>query len=404
MNKTNYTTPLILLTILFFMWGFVTALNDILIPYLKGLFEFTNAQAQIVNLAFFGAYFVFALPASWLIKKFHHQRSIVMALIVIGLGCFLFYPAAEYASFNFFLLALFIIASGITILQVAANPFVTALGSPEKASSRLNLAQGFNSFGTILGPYFGSLVLLKGVEEVSEATGEDVQMPYILLGISLFVIAILFAFAKLPKLKIDTTKSSKSLKDFPHLIFGMIAIFFYVGAEVAIGSNIVFFLAEDNIAGLAEKQAGFYVSVYWASAMVGRFIGAALQTRYSPAKVLMFAALIAGILVLFGAFGSGSLAMYSILAIGFFNSVMFATIFSLSVNGLGDYTNTGSGLLIMAIVGGALIPPIMGYFSADTDGKMTNLQLSFLVPLVSYIYILFYSIRGYNIGLQKSKP
>lgn len=382
------------------MWGFVTALNDILIPYLKNMFEFSNTQAQVVNFAFFGAFFVFALPSSSLINKIGHQKSIVLALVVIGLGALLFYPAAEYQSFNFFLLALFIIASGITILQVAANPFVTALGPPEGASSRLNLAQGFNSLGTIIASLMGTQLLLSSSEVSSQNSGEAVQGPYIILGVFLIVIAIIFAFVKLPKLENSKVKSTKSLKDFPHLIFGIIAIFFYVGAEVAIGSNIVFFLEMEEIAGFTEKTAGTYVAFYWGSAMVGRFIGAYLQTIIKPSKVLFVAGLVACILVLFGMFGLGSLAMYSVLAIGFFNSVMFPTIFSLSVKGLGDYINTGSGLLIMAIVGGALIPLVMGYLSTDTiTGKTSHLQFAFIVPLVCYIYICFYAIKAYKIKI-----
>lgn len=383
------------------MWGFVTALNDILIPYLKGLFEFTNTQAQIVNFAFFGAYFVFALPSSSLIKRINHQRSIVVALIVIGIGAILFYPAAEYHSFNFFLLALFIIASGITILQVAANPFVTALGRPERASSRLNLAQGFNSLGTIIGPYLGTALFLQSAGD-ENLDGSAVQGPYLILGLSLFLIAILFAFAKLPKIEVSQVKSNKRLKDFPHLIFGIIAIFCYVGAEVAIGSNIVFFLELEEIAGFDEKQAGFYVPVYWASAMVGRFVGAALQTKIRPALVLLYAGIIACILVILGMTTEGGLAMYSVLAIGFFNSVMFPTIFSLSLKGLGDYSNTGSGLLIMAIVGGALIPPLMGYLSTDPEtGATSHLQFSFIVPLVCYAYVSYYAIWGYKVRASK---
>tara|TARA_R110002072_G_scaffold288936_10_gene455703 strand:- start:1149 stop:2303 length:1155 start_codon:yes stop_codon:yes gene_type:complete len=383
------------------MWGFVTALNDILIPYLKNMFEFSNTQAQIVNFAFFGAYFVFALPSSSLIGKFGHQKSIVLALMVIGSGALLFYPAAEYHSFNFFLVALFIIASGITILQVSANPFVAALGPSDRASSRLNLAQGFNSLGTIIAPLMGAQLLLNSDDLSTQNSGEAVQLPYIVLGISLIAIAIVFAFAKLPKLEISQEKSTKKLKDFPHLIFGIIAIFFYVGAEVAVGSNIVFFLEMEEIAGFTEREAGFYVSIYWASAMVGRFIGAFLQTKYRPASILGIAGLIACALVLVGMFGKGDLAMYSVLAIGFFNSVMFPTIFSLSIKGLGDYTNTGSGLLIMAIVGGALIPPLMGYLSTDPiSGDPSHLQFAFIVPLVCYIYIAFYAFKAYKIKLK----
>ncbi len=387
------------------MWGFLTALNDILIPHLKGLFQFSNTQAQVVNMAFFGAYFFFALPASWLIKKTSHQKSIVIALVTIGIGALLFYPAARYVSFGFFLTALFVIASGITVLQVSANPFVTVLGEPNKAASRLNLAQAFNSLGTIVGPVLGTALLLQSDTATATERAETVELPYIGLGIFLFLIAILFAFAKLPKLKdeVEAEVTGKSLKDFPHLIFGIIAIFCYVGAEVAIGSNIVFFLEMDEIAGFGEKQAGFYVSVYWASAMVGRFIGAALQTKYKPSMVLAWAAIIACILISLGMFTSGSLAMYSILAIGLFNSVMFPTIFSLSVKGLGTYTNTGSGYLIMAIVGGALIPPLMGYISTDPiTGETNRLQLSFIVPLICYVYIGYYALRAYKPIKSKS--
>ncbi len=380
------------------MWGFVTALNDILIPYLKNMFEFSNTQAQIVNFAFFGAFFVFALPSSKLINKIGHQKSIVLALVVIGLGAVLFYPAAAYHSFGFFLVALFVIASGITILQVSANPYVTELGPPEGASSRLNLAQGFNSLGTIIAPILGAEQLLSSDPISGKISGEAVQTPYVILGLSLILIAVFFAYAKLPKLSTSTVKSTKSLKDFPHLIYGIIGIFFYVGAEVAIGSNIVFFLELDEIVGFTEQKAGKYVALYWGGAMVGRFIGAFLQTKYRPSKILFIAGIAACALVVIGMLGLGSFAMYSVLAIGFFNSVMFPTIFSLSVKGLGDYTNTGSGFLIMAIVGGALIPPLMGYLSTDSStGETSHLQLAFIVPLLCYIYISFYALRAYKI-------
>lgn len=385
------------------MWGFVTALNDILIPFMKNMFEFSNRQAQVVNFAFFGAYFVFALPSSWVIGKFGHQKSIVLALLIIGVGALLFYPAAEYQSFNFFLIALFIIASGITVLQVSANPYVTALGPANRASSRLNLAQGFNSLGTIIAPLLGAQLFLSSTSTPFENSGEAVQLPYVFLGLSLIIIALIFAFSKLPSLEISKEKSNKSLKEFPHLIYGIIGIFFYVGAEVAIGSNIVFFLELEEIAGFNEMKAGEYVAVYWGSAMVGRFIGAYLQTKFKPSKILLIAAAAACGLLLLGMFSLGSLAMYSILAIGFFNSVMFPTIFSLSVKDLGDYTNTASGFLIMAIVGGALIPLLMGYLSTDSQtGETSYLQFSFIVPLLCYAYICFYALKGYKIK-QKHK-
>lgn len=414
----NYTLPLTILTTLFFMWGFITCMNDILIPHLKAVFTLNYTQAMLIQFCFFTAYFVMSLPSGYIVEKIGYKRGIVFGLIIAGIGCLMFYPAAGTRSYALFLAAFFVLASGITLLQVAANPYVTILGKPETASSRLNLTQAFNSLGTTIAPVFGSMLILSvtvksaeaisamGAEELSAyqlAEAAAVQNPYVILAIVLFAIAAFFAVIKLPVIEAATpeettvgeTDGRTSAWQYPHLILGAIGIFVYVGAEVSIGSFLVNFLGEKNIAGLAEADAGKYVSFYWGGAMIGRFAGAAIMQKLNPGKVLGAAALIASLLVLATMFASGSLAMWMILSVGLFNSIMFPCIFSLGLAGLGKHTGQGSGILCMAIVGGALLPLLQG-FLADSIG----IQKAFFIPVLCYLYILYYGLKGH---LAKSK-
>ena len=394
---STHTFALTSLTTLFFMWGFLTCLNDILIPYLKGMFSLNYTQAMLVQFCFFGAYFVMSIPAGKLVSKIGYQFGIVVGLVVASIGCALFYPAAEAHVYKLFLLALFVLASGITILQVSANPYVSVLGPAKTASSRLTMTQAFNSLGTTVAPLFGSWLILS---EISQATAEQVKFPYLMLSASLLTLAVIFAFLKLPKLgkAIDSEAENQgdtefvdlgSVWKYRHLILGAIGIFVYVGAEVAIGSFLVGFLTLDHIAGLPEQQAAHYISYYFAGAMIGRFAGAAIMQKLNAAKVLACHGILAGVLVLIAMTGQGSLAMWAILLVGLCNSIMFPTIFSLALQGLGKYTSQGSGILCLAIVGGAIIPLLQGML-ADNIG----VQLALILPIGCYLYITYFALFG----------
>jgi FHS family L-fucose permease-like MFS transporter len=391
-NSTRFA--LISLTSLFFMWGFITCLNDILIPHLKAIFSLTYAQSMLVQFCFFGAYFIVSLPAGWFVKKMGYQNGIVVGLVIAAVGCLLFYPAASMLSYPVFLSALFVLASGITILQVSANPYVTLLGAKETASSRLTMTQAFNSFGTTIAPYFGALFILNEVTDSMSATSaESVQLPYLGLMSALLVLAAIFAFLKLPHIEsaevIEGEKIAGSAWHYRHLVLGALGIFVYVGAEVSIGSFLVLFLGEAHIAGLEETQAAKYLTYYWGGAMLGRFIGAAVMQKVDAGKTLAFNAVCSVILIAITLLSSGSIAMWAILLVGLFNSIMFPTIFSLALSGLGKHTSQGSGILCLAIVGGAILPLLQG-FLADS----TSIQFAFILPLICYLYIVFYGAKG----------
>jgi MFS transporter, FHS family, L-fucose permease len=414
-EKNPYFGSLTILTSLFFIWGFITCLNDILIPHLKSVFELTYTQAMLIQFCFFAAYFVVSVPSGYLVEKIDYKAGIITGLSIAGIGCLLFYPAASQHSYPLFLAALFVLASGITLLQVAANPYVTILGRPETASSRLTMTQAFNSLGTTIAPYFGSLFILSAAVKTAEdiklldanqlssyqtAQAAAVQNPYLFIAALLFFIAIIFALIKLPNIKVIDQKPEHSVASsidnqhhsawgYNHLVLGAIAIFLYVGGEVCIGSFLINFMGEPAIAGLAENEAGKYVSFYWGGAMVGRFIGAAVMQRIHPGKVLVFNALAATCLVLITINSSGSIAMWAILSVGLFNSIMFPTIFSLAISGLGSHTGQGSGILCTAIVGGAILPVIQGLF-ADQIG----IQAAFFIPVLCYLYISYYGWKG----------
>ena len=408
-GQGSTTGPLIIVTILFFMWGLLTSLNDVLIPHLKSVYTLTYVQAMLVQFCFFGAYFVVSLPAGMLIKKIGYQKGAVTGLMIAAGGCALFYPAAT-SGYGVFLLAFFVLAAGITILQVAANPYVTELGDPQTASSRLTLTQAFNSLGTTVAPTLGGMLILGGVvlgatelaalpaaEQAAYRAKEAamVQGPYLALAAALMALAVLFALARLPKIthaepvgSVAAAEGKPSALSHLHLLLGAVGIFLYVGGEVSIGSFLINFMGEPSVAGLPQEKAFHYVSFYWGGAMVGRFIGFAVMRYFSPGKALAFNAACSIALILVAIFGSGMLAMWAILAVGLCNSIMFPTIFSMALNKLGPLTGQGSGILCMAIVGGALVPLLQG-FMADTVG----LHLSFLVPAACYTFILFYGLK-----------
>ncbi|MCM2293711.1 L-fucose:H+ symporter permease [Allorhizobium sp. BGMRC 0089] len=401
-----YTGPLIALTSLFFLWGFITCLNDILIPHLKKVFDLNYTESMLIQLCFFGAYFIVSLPAGALVKRISYKGGIVAGLLICAIGCALFIPAASLRVYGLFLGALFVLATGVTILQVAANPYVTILGAPETASSRLTLTQAFNSLGTTVAPFFGALLILSSATELAaNATPEQinalrtaeaaaVKFPYLLLAIAFLVLAAIFAFLKLPKVEEEEETQhighdAGSAWNYRHLVLGAVGIFVYVGAEVSIGSFLVNFLGDPTIAGLKSETAANYVSYYWGGAMVGRFIGSAAMRYIDDAKTLAFNALVAAALLLITVLTTGHFAMWAILSIGLFNSIMFPTIFSLALKGLGRHTSQGSGILCLAIVGGALLPLLQGAL-ADHFG----IHLAFLMPIVCYLYIAYYGAIG----------
>lgn len=406
----SYTLPLVVLTSLFFMWGFLTCLNDLIIPHFKAVFELDYARAMLVQFAFFTAYFVVSLPSGKFVGRFGYKRGIVTGLLVAATGCLLFYPAAAARSYNMFLGALFILASGITLLQVAANPYVAVLGPPETASSRLTMTQAFNSAATAIAPIFGAAFILshqaKSAAEIAAlpaaeaeayriAEAQAVQFPYLGLAATLVVLAVFMALFRLPTIAsveapANQGKAEGSAWKYRHLVLGALGIFTYVGGEVTIGSFLVNYLHEPSIAGLTEAQAAKYVSVYWSGAMVGRFIGTFTLRAWKPARVLAIHAAVVVALVLTTIVTSGPVAMWSVLVIGLFNSIMFPTIFTLALEGLGKHTSQGSGILCMAIVGGALVPFIQGTL-ADKIG----IHHSFVVPVLCYAYIVWYGLKGY---------
>ena len=407
---TYFPLALTVITTVFFMWGFLTCLNDILIPHLKAVFELNYAQAMLVQFTFFGAYFLMSLPAGRVVAHLGYKKSIVAGLVIAGIGALGFWPAAGLRLYPAFLGALFVLATGITVLQVAANPYVALLGPEKTSSSRLTLAQALNSFGTTIAPVFGSLLILstqvKSAAEIAQLSAtqqilyraqeaQSVQTPYIGLAVVLVLLALFVWLFRLPPLEEATEKADTghhTLFDalrFLHVLFGVLGIFFYVGAEVSIGSFLVNYISEPNIGHMSEQDAAHYVSLYWGGAMVGRFIGSVLLAKLSPRKLLAVFAAINVLLLIVTMSTSGSTAMYSIVAIGLFNSIMFPTIFSLGIERMGPLTGKASSLLIMAIVGGALVPFLQGAL-ADTIG----IQHAFVLPALCYAYIVFYGMKG----------
>ncbi|WP_423187913.1 sugar MFS transporter [Alishewanella sp. d11] len=396
-GPSNYRFALTALTSLFFMWGFITCLNDILIPYLKLLFDLNYTQAMLIQFCFFSAYFVVSVPAGMLVSRIGYKAGIVTGLLIAGAGCLLFVPAAAMHVYGMFLFALFVLASGITILQVAANPYVSVLGKPETAPSRLTMTQAFNSLGTTVAPFFGAWLIFGGMDAPQPVAGavteSTVQVPYLILAASLIVLAVVFAWLKLPAMGKKETVEALPLGGEAwkqrHLVLGALGIFVYVGAEVGIGSFLAIYLSMPEIGGMSAAAASHYISWYFGGAMVGRFIGALVMQKINPGKVLAFNALMAVLLLAITILSSGKLAMWSLLLVGLCNSIMFPTIFSLAIAGLKQYTSQGSGILCLAIVGGAILPLLQGML-ADHLG----VQLAFLLPLCCYLYIAFYGLKG----------
>ncbi|CRF45738.1 sugar MFS transporter [Helicobacter heilmannii] len=395
MQTKSNTFALAALTALFFAMGFITVLNDVLIPHLKKIFELSHTEAALVQFCFFGAYFITGGLFGKLLEKIGYPAGVVGGFLLSAIGCILFYPAASTASYPIFLGALFILASGVVLLQTAGNPFVTLL-APGKEASALTLVQAFNSLGTTLGPLFGAYLIAsntqKVIDKVKEA--ESVQIPYLMIAGALIALAIIVYLLKLPDVRERAEQISehnhdgkKSALEYRHFVFGAGAIFFYVGGEVAIGSFLV--LTMEEIAHIPEKVGSHNLIYYWGGAMVGRFIGSAIMQKIAPNKCLAFNAGVSILLLAIALALHNPMSIYFLLAIGLFNSIMFPTIFSLATKGLGKFTSQASGIICMAIVGGAIVPLIQGYIA---DIHSLGILTSYTVPMACYIYILIFAV------------
>ena len=400
-SQQNHNPALVVLTALFFMMGFITCMNDILIPHLKEIFTLTNFQAMLVQFCFFTAYAVMSIPMGHLVGKIGYKNGVIGGFLLTAVGCLLFYPAADSQSYPTFLGALFILASGVTLLQVSGNPYVTLLAKPGKESATLTLVQAFNSLGTTIAPKIGALLIFTDAAQKASKAEQiaSVQIPYLGLAGLLILLAVFVKMIRLPdarKIAVEESEHNhdgkSSVWQYKHLLLGMVGIFCYVGAEVSIGSFMVNILG--FLKGLSHAEGADMLTYYWGGAMFGRFLGSAVMTRVAPNRYLAFNASVATALLVIAIMvgkGNADVAMWALIAIGFFNSIMFPTIFSLATKNLGKFTNSASGILCTAIVGGALIPLLQGKI-ADDFGMM----ISYVAPAVCYLYIVFFALKGYK--------
>lgn len=410
-NAKSYVIPFILITCLFFLWGFAHNLDPILIPHLKKSFTLTTTQSTLVDSAVFIAYFFMALPAGYIMKKWGYKMGIISGLLLFAVGSFLFVPAANHQSYDYFLVALFVIACGLTILETAANPYVSALGEPSTATQRLNLAQSFNGLAVALAPAIGARVILtKGHTDVELASMTEaarkvalateafsVKTPYTVLAIVLLLVATIFYFIQLPDLRKNTNEESGSLlKTFrhAHLSWAVIAQFFYVGAQVCVFS--LFILYATKAATINDLQAADYLGIGGIAFLIGRFAGTAFMKFIAPQKLLMVYALISMLLCGIAITGNGMITIYALIGICFFMSIMFPTIFSLGIKDLGSDTEMASSLIVMSIVGGAILPRIFGLISDGTG----NIQLGYIVPLICFLVVAYFGWKGHEVKTE----
>lgn len=441
--------PFVIMTVLFFMWGFMTVWNDVLIPRFKEAFTLNYFQAMLVQLAFFGAYgigslvyYIISMASGDPINRIGYKNGVIIGLVISAGGSALFFPAAILASYSLFLLALFVVGVGFAMLQIAANPYVTILGPERTASSRLNLSQAFNSFGTTIGPIIGGWLIFTFITNKDAHGADSVKVPYLCFAAVFVVLAVLFKFMHLPNFtNTETTSCGMSALKYPHTVLGMAAIFMYVGGEVTVGSAVINYLGLPKLGGLTHTEASQYLAFYWGGLMIGRFMGAfALSDLRKPRKHLLVSLVpVAGFIIIWLLSGrenalsfgvalavllaafywgessphrmlalfsvvnigllltsmltSGETARWTILAVGLFCSVMWSNIFSLAIEGLGPLKSQASSLLVMAIIGGAILPPLQGAM-ADHFG----IQLSFIVPMIAFAYVAFYGLYGYRAG------
>jgi FHS family L-fucose permease-like MFS transporter len=397
-SRGNYLLPMILMISLYFSIGFITSLNDILVPHFKDLFHLTNVLALLVQFCFFGAYFVMSLPSGWIVGRIGYKLGMIGALCTVALGLLLFVPASIAISYPLFLFALFIVGSGFALLQVAINPYVSVLGSADKAAWRINICGIFNSSATTLAPKVGAFFIFGAAGATTAMLARSVRLPYVILACYTLAIAVITAVVPLPEL-IEKNAATEALKNkdggawrFAHLRYGALGIFCSVGSEVAIGSILINFLGQPEMGGLSHVVAASYVSFYWGGAMVGRIIGSVALLKVKAQSALLTVASLAAVMVAITIFGHGRIAMWAIVSCGLFNSVMWPCIFPLAVKGLGKFTSQGSGILITMVVGGAIVPVLLG-FLADRLGYQT----SFAIVLLCYAYLVFFALSGYKI-------
>jgi FHS family L-fucose permease-like MFS transporter len=415
LTERRYIVPFVLVTSLFFLWALGVNLNDILIPQLKKAFRLTDFQSSLVQSAFFGGYFLAALPAGWFMERIGYRKGILVGLLTCAAGAFLFIPAASIRLYGFFLFALFVMACGQGVLEVAANPYVTVLGPPESSERRLNFAQSFNAVGAVVTPIIGRGFILSGIEysasQLSAMTPEQsaaysvmeasrVRGPYLAITAVFLLVAALLYFAHLPEIRETTgeglspseaaTSSRWKIWEYKHLIQGVVAQFFYVGAQVGVTSFVIRFV-QHTMPNTPEKAAADVLKWHLIGFMIGRFAGSAIMKRIAPPKLLALFAACASVCTVTAVVGTGAAPVWAVVLLGFFDSIMFPTIFALSVKNLGAYTKLGSALLVMSIIGGAIVPAVMGYIS-----DASSIQKAFLVPLICYAYVLYFATRGYR--------
>jgi MFS transporter, FHS family, L-fucose permease len=407
--KSKYQIPFILVTCLFFLWGIAHNLNPILIPHLKKACQLTDLQSAFIDSAFYLAYFLVAIPAGLVMKKYGYKAGIVGGLVLFAVGAFMFVPAANYRVYGIFLAALFVIASGLTFLETAANPYITVLGEPETASQRINFAQSFNGLAASIAPFVGGFFILSGknlsniegsglttvqINEILNTEAAAVKLPYIIIGLVVLAVAFLIYKADLPEITehhdIELNSQNSSIWRHKHLAWGVIAQFFYVGAQVCVSSFFIRYL--DKTAGIEEKAAANYLGFALLAFMIGRFVGTFLMKFIKANTLLMYYGLFTVILLLVVVTQGGMVSVYALIGVEFFMSIMFPTIFSLSVQSLGEDTKMGSSLVIMAIVGGAILPLFMGQLS-----DQTNIQTAYWVPLLCFLVVVYFGWQGYKI-------
>lgn len=410
-TERRYVLPLVLVTSLFFLWALGVNLNDILIPHLKKTFRLSDFRSSLIQTAFFGGYFLAALPAGWLLEKIGYKRGIIAGLLTCAMGAFLFIPAASVRVYGFFLFALFVMACGQGVLEVAANPYVTILGPMESSERRLNLAQSFNSVGAVVTPILGAAFILSGVEysrtqlaamsseqlqayQVTEAS--TVKVPYLVITGLFLAVAVLIVFSTLPEIVEEggnegislPAKGLRGLWPYKHLLKGVLAQFFYVGAQVGVASFVIRF-AQFNMPGLPEKHAANYLKLHLLGFMIGRFAGSAVMKHIPAPRLLSMFGVASATCLSIVLIGTGVAPVWAIVLVGFFHSIMFPTIFALSIKHLGPHTKLGSSLLVMSIIGGAVFPAAMGYIS-----DMSNIRYAFLIPLLCHVYVFYFATRG----------
>lgn len=394
LTEKRYFVPLALITSLFFLWALGVNLNDVLIPHLKKAFRLTDLESSLIQVAFFGGYFLAAWPAGRLMDRIGYKRGILAGLLLCASGALLFIPAAALLWYGFFLSALFVMACGQSFLEVAANPYVTVLGPPESAERRLNLSQSFNSVGAVVTPLIGAAFILTNTQAAAAAEAATVKIPYLVIASIFIAVAIMISITKLPEVHARKESAPGDVRKHPHLVRGVIAQFVYVGAQVGVASFVIRFV-EFTAPATSDKAAADYLKLHLLGFMAGRFAGSFLMKYIPASRMLAIFACGAAASVSLALLGSGSAAVAGVVAAGFFHSIMFPTIFALSIKNLGPLTKAGSSLLVMAIVGGALFPPLMGYIS-----DLSNIQRAFLVPLACYLYIFYFAARGYRVPDQ----